>query len=171
MLAARTDRLRDVFRLRGREHEDDVVGRLFQSFQQRVESGVGDLVSFVENVDLEAVAGGLVARAFTQFANFVDAAVGGRVNLDDVDCVAGADFSAGLTDAARLGRGLVLRAAVQGSGQDAGDRRLADTSVAAKDVAVRGAALFQRVLQCTGDVLLPDDLGKFLGTYLRARTV
>ena len=63
MLAARADGLRNVFRLRGRQHEDDVVGRLFQSLQQRVESGIGDLVRFVEDVDLEAVAGRTVAGA------------------------------------------------------------------------------------------------------------
>ncbi len=58
VLAARADGLRNVFGLRGREHEDDVVGRLFQRLEQGVEGRVGDLVGFVENVDFEAVAGG-----------------------------------------------------------------------------------------------------------------
>src|SRR5580698_9041715 len=51
-------RERNVFGLRGGEHEDDVVGWLFQRFEQGVECGVGDLVSFVENINLEPVAGG-----------------------------------------------------------------------------------------------------------------
>ena len=33
MLAAGTDRLRNIFRLRGGQHEDDVVGRLFQCLE------------------------------------------------------------------------------------------------------------------------------------------
>ena len=103
VLAARANGLRNVLGLRGGEHEDDVVGRLFQSLQQRVESGVGDLVSFVEDVDFEAVAGGLVARAFAEFANFVDAAVGGGVDFNDIDGVAGTNLGAGFADAAGLG--------------------------------------------------------------------
>ena len=58
VLAARADGLGNVFGLRGGEHEDDVVGRFLQRFQERVEGSVGDLVSFVEDVDLEAIAGG-----------------------------------------------------------------------------------------------------------------
>jgi hypothetical protein len=105
MLAARADGLRNVLGLRGRQHEDDVIGRLFQRFEQGVESGVGDLVSFVENVNLETVAGGAIARGLAEFADFVDAAVGGGVDFDDVDGVAGANFGAGFADAAGLRTG------------------------------------------------------------------
>ena len=103
MLAARADGLRNVLRLRGGEHEDDVVGRLFQRLEQRVEGSVGDLVRFVEDVDFEAVASRTVAGGLAEFADFVDAAVRGGVDLDDVDGVAGSDFGAGLADAAGFG--------------------------------------------------------------------
>ena len=59
-------------------------------------------MGFVEDVDLEAVAGGAVAGAFTQFADFVDAAVGGSVDLDYVDGVSGANLGAGFTNAAEV---------------------------------------------------------------------
>ena len=108
MLAARADGLRNVLGLRGGEHEDDVVGRLLQRLEQGVEGGVGDLVRFVEDVDFEAVAGGTVAGGLAEFADFVDAAVGGGVDFDDVDGVAGADFGAGFADAAGLGDGRSL---------------------------------------------------------------
>ncbi len=107
MLAARANRLRNVLRLRSREHENDMVRRLFQRLQQGVESGVGNLVRFVENINLEAVARGTVARSLAQFADFVDAAIGGGVDLDHVDRVAGANFGAGFADAARLCHRLV----------------------------------------------------------------
>ena len=57
VLAAGADGLRNVLRLRGRHHEDDVLGRFFQGLQQRIEGGIGDLVGFVEDVDLVAIAG------------------------------------------------------------------------------------------------------------------
>ena len=105
VLAARADGLRDVLGLRGGHHEDDVVGRLFEGFEQGVEGGVGDLVRLVEDVDLVSVARGAVAGGVAQLADLVDAAVGGGVDFDDVDGVAGADLGAGLADIAGLGGG------------------------------------------------------------------
>ena len=105
VLAARADGLGNVLGLGGGHHEDDVVGRLFERLQQRVEGGVGDLVRLVEDVDLVAVARGAVAGGVAQLANLVDAAVGGGVDLDDVDGVAGPDLGAGLADLAGLGGG------------------------------------------------------------------
>ena len=58
--------------------------RLFDGLEQRVEGLVGDLVGFVDDEDLVAVARGLVADVFAQFAHFVDAAIGGGVDFDDV---------------------------------------------------------------------------------------
>ncbi len=103
VLAAGADGLGNVFWLRGGHHEDDVGGRLLECLEQRVEGGVGDLVSFVEDIDFVAVAGGGVAGGVAEFADFVDAAIGGGVDFDDVDGVALADFDAGIADAARLG--------------------------------------------------------------------
>jgi len=66
--------------------------------------------------------------------------------------------------AARLGDRLVVgaRAAVQRHCQDARDRRLADSAMAAEDIAVRDALLRDRILQGAGDMLLADDVGEFL---------
>jgi hypothetical protein len=105
VLAARADGLRDVLGLRGGHHEDDVVGRLFEGLEQSVEGGVGNLVRLVEDVDLVLVARGPVAGGVAELADLVDAAVGGGVDLDDVDGVAGLDLGAGLADAAGLGGG------------------------------------------------------------------
>jgi hypothetical protein len=102
VLAARADGLRNVLGLRRGHHEDDVRRRLFQRLEQRVEGGFGDLVRLVENVDLVPVARGGVAGRVAQFANLVDAAVGGRVDLDHVDGVALANLDAGVADAAWL---------------------------------------------------------------------
>ncbi len=170
VLAARADGLGDVFGLSGGHHEDDVVGWLLEGFQERVEGGVGDLVRLVEDVDFVAVARGAIAGGVAEFADLVDAAVGGGVDFDDVDCVAGADLDAGLADFTGLGRGADFRAdgiaAVERHGQDAGDGGLADAAVAGEDVAVGDAVLGERVHQGHGDVILPDDVGEALGTIL-----
>ena len=158
----------NVLGLRGRHHEDDVVGRLLERLEQRVEGRVGDLVRFVEDVDFVAVARRAVAGGVAQLANLVDAAVGGGVDLDDVDGGAGANLGAGVADAAGLGRGALGAAdrvaAVERHGQDAGDGGFADAAMAAEDVAVGDAALGQRVQQRARDVLLPDDIAEALGT-------
>ena len=138
-------------------------GRLFQRLQQRIEGGVGDLVGFVEDPDLVAVAGGTIARGIAQLANLVDAAIGGRVDLDHVHRIAGANLGAGIANAAGLGHRMVLRAAVQRHGQNARDGGLADAAMPAEDVAVRDALLLDGVLQGAGDVVLPDNVSELLG--------
>ena len=47
MLAARADGLRDVLRLRRRQHEHDMTGRLLERLQQSIKCGVGNLMGFV----------------------------------------------------------------------------------------------------------------------------
>ena len=63
--------------------------RLLDGLEQRVEGLAGDLVGFVDDEDLVAVARRLVAHVLAQLAHLVDAAVGGRVDLDDVHGAAG----------------------------------------------------------------------------------
>ena len=89
LLAARRDGGRNLVRFGGAQHEHHPFGRLFQRLQQRVESFAGDLVRFVDDEDLVAVARGTVADVFAQLAHFVDAAIGGRVDFDHVRRIAG----------------------------------------------------------------------------------
>jgi hypothetical protein len=56
------------------------------------------------------------------------------------------------------------RAAIQGHRQDARDRRLADTAMSAEYIAVCCSSLLDTVFERTGDVILADNLGEFLGT-------
>ena len=104
VLAAGPDGLRNVLGLGGRHHEDDVRRRLFQCLQQGIESCISNLVSFVEDVDLEAVARGRITGSIAQFANLIDSAVGGGVDFDHIDRIALADFGAGFANAAGLRR-------------------------------------------------------------------
>ena len=98
------------------EHEHDMVGRFLQRLEERVESCVGDLVGFVEDVDFETVASGTVTGGFAEFADFIDTAVRGGIDFDDINRVARPDFGAGFADAARFGDRTIFGAAVQGHG-------------------------------------------------------
>lgn len=50
--------------------------------------------------------------------------------------------------------------AVERGGEDARDGGFADAAMSAEDVAVRDAALFERVLQGARDVVLSGDVGE-----------
>ncbi len=136
--------------------------RLFDGLQQRVESLARDLVRFVDDEDLVAVARGLIADVLAQFAHLIDAAIRCRVDFDHVDRSAGRDFEAARADAA----GLIGRAffAVEAAGDDARGGGLAGAALAGKDVAVRDAVLRDRVAQSGVDVLLVQHIVERLGT-------
>ena len=102
LLAARRDGRRDLVRLGGAQDEHHPLGRLFQRLQQRVEGFVGDLVRFVDDEDFVAVARGAVAHVLAQLAHFIDAAIGGRVDLDHVHARSGGDLDAARAYAAGL---------------------------------------------------------------------
>ena len=84
VLAARGDGGGDLVRLGRAQHEDHPLGRLLERLQQRVEGLAGDLVRFVDDEDLVAVARRPVAHVLPQLAHLVDAAIGGGVDLDHV---------------------------------------------------------------------------------------
>ena len=111
---------------------------------------------------LIAVAGWAITRGVAQFADFVDAAIGGSVDLDHIHRVPGANLGAGLANSARLGHWMVCGTAVQGHRQDAGDGGFADAAMPAEDVAVGNSLLLDGVLQGAGNVLLTDDFSEFL---------
>jgi len=169
VLAARGDGGGDLVRFRGAEHEDHPGRRLFDGLQQRVESLIGDLVRFVDDENLVAVARRLVAHVFTQLAHFIDAAVGGGVDFDDVRGAAGGDFQAACAHPARRGRGALD--AVQAARQDARNGGLAGAALSRKDVAVGNAFLGDGVFERGLDVLLVDHVLErlrpvFSGDYL-----
>ena len=142
--------------------------RLLQRLQQGIEGRVGNLVRFVEDVNLVAVARRAIACGVAQFANLIDAAIGRRVDLDHIDRVAGANLGAGIADAAGFRRGRsaepISFRQFRRHRQDARDGRLADAAMPAENVSVRDASLGQRIYQGARDVVLPGDIGEKLGT-------
>ena len=94
MLRTRTNRLRQIFRLRRGHHEDHPVRRLFERFQQRVGSFIGQHVRFVEDHHFVAPARRSVAHHVAQFADRIDPAIRCRVNFDHVERPARRNFAA-----------------------------------------------------------------------------
>ena len=159
-LRARFDRVDEIFRARGGENEDDALGRLFESFQQRVRSFVGELVRFVEDHHFVAARGRSVTNHFAQLANLVDAAIGGGVDFENVERSAGGNFAAGVAGVVRLGGGTLH--AVERLGEDARGGGFAHAAHAGKNVGVRDAIRFDGVRERLGDVLLADNFGECL---------
>ncbi len=160
MLRARADGVGEIFRL-GRGHdEDNFVGRLLESLQQRVRCFIGEHVRFVEDHHFVAAARGRVAHHLAQFANLVDAAVGSRVDFDHVEGISQADFAAGVALVARF-RGGAL-GAVERLGQNARRGCFAHAARAGKNVGVRHASGLNGIGERARDVLLADNVGKRL---------
>ena len=122
-LQARQDGRREPGRLGRGEHEDDERGRLLERLEQRVPGVLRDLVRLVEDVDLAAQMAGRIGQAIAQLADLVDAAVGGGIDLEDVERRALADGDAGIAGVTRIAVAQV--GAVHGLGQDPRERGLA----------------------------------------------
>ena len=157
--AARQHRRRHLLRIGRRQHELQVVGRLFERLQHRVEGRRREHVHFVDHVDLEAADDRLVDGLIEQLRDLVDAAVGGGIELDVVDEAAGVDVAARGADAARArgdAAGTVRASAIERLGEDARDRGLADAARAGEEIGMVQALLRQRIGKRLDDVRLPD---------------
>ena len=158
LLATREDRVRQLVVLGGGEDELHLRGRLLQGLQKRVEGPRGEHVDLVDDPDLEAVAGGVVARALPQLAHLLDAVVGGPVDLLHVEGAALGDFLARGALEAGLGGRTIASRAVEGLGQDARGGGLAHAPCPREEEGVADATGAQGVLQGTGEGGLADQL-------------
>jgi hypothetical protein len=155
--AARQHRRRHLLRIGGRQHELQILGRLFQRLQHRVERGVRQHVHFVDHVDLEATDHRLVDRLVEQRGDLLDAAVRRRIEFHVVDEAAGIDVAAGRADTARVRGDAALpvgAGAIERLGQDARHRGLAHAARAGEQVGMVQPALRQRIRQRLHHVLL-----------------
>ncbi len=155
-LAAPHDRGRHLVRLGGREHEPDARRRLLEHLQQRVERLARQPLRLVDDVDLLATLDRRGGRLLAEVARVVDAAVGGRVDLDHVQVLPVPDSHALIARAAGFGRGAGL--AVDHLGQDPGRRGLPGPPRAAQQERVRQAPLADRARERSDHVVLAEHL-------------
>ncbi len=137
-LAARQNGHGNLADFRGGEDEFDVWRWFFQRLEQRVESALRQHVHFVDDVDLCPHLDGRIAHALDDLAHVVDAGVGRRVHLDHVD-VPGLENRFALRCKFRH---LHRRAGriIEGTGNQAGGRRLAHAAHPRQHVGLRDAA-------------------------------
>ena len=164
-LHARENGLGHLLRVGGAENEDDVLGRLLQRLEQRIERRRRQHVNLVNDVDLVAAAHGREAHtADDLLTNIVDPGARRRVKLVDVRMLTCGDE---LTVLARAVRELPCAAlAHEGLGEDACHGRLARATWATKEVGMAGPALKDGMLQRGDDMLLANDVLERLGTIL-----
>ena len=163
VVGARADRADDALGFRRREDELDVLGRLLDELEQRVEALVRDHVGLVDDENLVAVAHRRESGALAQVTRVVDAAVRGRVDLDDVERAGptGGQLAARFALTARGVRG-ALRA-VQAARQDARRGGLTTSARPREQVRVRHAIRAQRRLERLRHVFLADHLVEGVG--------
>ena len=109
---------------------------------------------FVDDIDFVFAGSRCILGVFQDFADVVDACVGGGVDFQQVDVAPGIDLRTAFAYAARFA---VLRVfAVEAFGKDAGDGGFAHAAGAGEQVGVVQAAFTQGVLQGFDNVFLPD---------------
>ncbi len=120
-------------------------------------------MALVHHVDLPTRLHRREAGALDELADVVDASIGGGIDLDHVEGIAGGDRGAELTAAAGLGRGPLAGHAVERAGQDPGARGLAGAAGPTEQVGRRDPTGAQGVAQGGSDRLLPHQLREPLG--------
>ena len=142
-LATADDGGGQLVRLGRGEEEFHVRRRLFEGFEQGIEGRSAQHVHLVDQVDTELASRGEEADILAQLAHLLDAVVAGPVDLENIEAVAGRDFTARVTLAAgRLGRPLH---AIQRLGKNAGGRSLAHPTRTDKKVSMGQASILDRI--------------------------
>ncbi len=156
----------NLFDLGCREHEFHVIGRLFQGFQKAVESLFGKHMHFVDDVDLCARHDRQVTHALDDFAHVVDPGMRGGVHFDDINM---AQFDDRLAMHAKH-RHMDCRArhsgapgargqfVIEGAGQDARRRRLADAAHPGQNIGLVDAFEVEGVRQRPDHGVLADQI-------------
>jgi hypothetical protein len=162
VVGSRADGSDHLFGLRRREDELDVLRRLFDDLQQRVEPLWRHHVRLVEDEDLVAVPCRGEHGALPQVACVVDTVVARCIDLHDIhrSTAVAAQLDAARADAARSVGGAFHT--VEAPGQYPGGGRLATAARSAEEIGVVDPVVSQRRAQRIGHLRLPDQLGESL---------
>ena len=152
---------RHLVQLGGGQNKQQMLRRLLQDLQQRVERRDGQHVYLVDDIHPLFQHGGGVYRFLPQRADLIDAIVGSGVQFRHIQQRPVVDAPAGVANAA--GRAVHGMLTVDGLGQNAGAGSLAGAPGAGEQIGVPYPALRHLPLQGGGDVGLSHYLGKCLG--------
>jgi hypothetical protein len=169
-LAARQHSGWELARLRRSQGEDDVLRRLLERLEERIEGIPAELVRLIDDVALVARLIGREVELLAQTAGVIHAAVRGGIDLDDIRAAPFGDLAAEATRVVGLGREpsfrllrIALTQAVDRLGQQSGGAGLANATRAAEQIGMANPPGGQLVLQGPHDILLPPNLSEQLG--------
>ena len=164
-LTAGLDGLGNLMRIGRAQHEDDVLGRLFERLEQRVERRRRQHMHLVDDIDLETAARrGKPHASDDLLAHVVDTRATRSVKLEDIGVRTLGNLEA--LRAGAIGLSVLGRLAQKRLGEQACRRGLARSARPAEQVRMGDCALRDGVDERLLDMLLPDDVGKHLGTIL-----
>ena len=146
-----------------REDEDDMRGRLFESFEERVPGARGEHVDLVYDENFLLAQGGRELHGFAELADILDAVVGRAVYFNRIESAAIFEAKAVGTRVAGLCAVTTIRA-VERFCQEAGDRGFAGAARTGEEVGVRQEILLERVGQGRDDMRLPRDVAPVFGS-------
>ena len=141
------------------QYKFEVFGRFFQRFEHGVKSRVRQHVHLVNHEDLEAPDHRLVNSLLQQLRDFINAAVGRRVQLGVVHKPSAINIRASLANPARGSGNTALPVstnAVERLGQNTRNRRFAHTPCARKQVGMVQTLGGQGIAQGLHHMRLPD---------------
>jgi hypothetical protein len=119
---------------------------------------------FVNNKDFVAQFHRAVADGLSHLFDVRDTAMAGGVHFDDINTRPGGNRFARAALITRFGNRAVARIAVEGFGEQSGNRRLCRSACPGEKVAVCDTPRNNRILQGTHDMALPHDIGERLRT-------
>jgi len=140
----------------GRQNKDNMGWRFFQCLEQSVRRFLGEHVNFIYNVDFVAGLVGGVVDFLPQVTDFINTAIAGSVNFNNIQgpplgyClahgagIAGLPFTTGQT--------------IDGFGQDTPGTCFTSTPGTAEKIGMRYMTTAQGVMQRLGYVFLTDYL-------------
>ena len=136
-----------------RKYEQHVGGRLFQRLEERVECLLGEHVDFVDDIHLVRAPGGGIPDRLPQVADLLNTAVGGTVDLQNVEASPLGDLPAAFTRVVGI---LVHRGtAVHCFREQSGRGGLPDAARPAEEIRVRDPLRRHGVPQGRGNMPLP----------------
>ena len=142
---------------------------LFQRFEERVERRLGELMHFVDNVNLVARARGHHADIFADLPHVFHAVIRCAVDFDHVNIIAGGDGQAIGAGPARVGCGTVDRRAIESLGQNPRRSGFAYPARSDEQESVRDTSRADGVLQGASNVFLADHFVERLGPPLAGK--
>ena len=164
-LTTRLDSLGNLVRIGRAQHEDDMLGRLLECFEQRIERRRRQHVHLVDDVDLEAAACRGEPHTSDDFlAHVVNTRTACGIELEDVGVRALGDLET--LRAGTVGLAVLGRLAQERLGKQARRRGLTRSAWSAEQIRMGNRTLRYSVDERLLDMFLANDVGKNLGTIL-----